>query len=701
MFKRVLVLGLPLIFFSCLFFTNKSAHAVTGSDWIAGKIITDSIFTDKSAMSVSEIQSFLNNEVPNCDTNGTQTSELGGGTRAQYGAAHGNPPPFTCLKSYYEVPKTKPGPGIPKSNYGGKPRPAGSKSAAHLIWDAAQAYNISPKVLLVTIQKESVGPLITDDWPFKSQYTYAMGAHCPDTAPCDSDYAGFSIQIRESARLFRYYLDNMGESWWTYKKPGVNSILYNPNSSCGSKSVNIVSKATAALYTYTPYTPNKAALDNLYGTGDSCSSYGNRNFWRLYNDWFGSTLKESKVRFISCSGQNYLVENNISSKRLITQTGMDAWKLEDNDFFPEELGCSYPNYSLQLDRLIRSRSSQKLYLVDEGKAYLVANQSVATAWGIGSINQDAPYFNSSSILVKLSTVSTLPQVAKSTNPDVSTVYLIDGDKRYPIADPDSLKLIRGYDEVPMSTFSVSLLQTLTASSTIDYSFKIGSDWYLLDHNKTRKIGSSASARWNSFLSGPTLSSGILNIFGDNTTLSASFKRDYYFYRLLNGPSLEYTNYDYVANDWGVSNSPVITKLLTNKILGDITPDYIQGVTGNVRLVSCSGSKYLVERFIAKRRPITSDGLAAWGFADKYFMVNDKACGYSVYSVSVDQLIRSRHTKKVYYVDSGKAYYVDSQAKADAWGFGNLQSTDYPQFNTQSILDNLQLAGSINSSPPTP
>jgi hypothetical protein len=29
-------------------------------------------------------------------------------------------------------------------------------------------------------------------------------------------------------------------------------------------------------------------LSNLYGTGNSCSSYGNRNFWRIYYEWFGN-----------------------------------------------------------------------------------------------------------------------------------------------------------------------------------------------------------------------------------------------------------------------------------------------------------------------------------------------------------------------------------------------------------------------------
>lgn len=275
-------------------YQNNQASAAAARDWKAGRIIDDAVFTNKNDMTVGEIQNFLNNKVPNCDTWGTKTSEFGGGTRAQYGASKGNPAPFTCLKDYYEVPKTSPGPGVPASNYGGAPIPNGARSAAQLIWDAAQRYNINPKVLLVTIQKESAGPLTTDEWPFRKQYTYAMGAHCPDSGPngsanCDENYAGFSLQISESAELFRWYLDSMSQPWWSYKKPGNNSVLYHPNGGCGSSNIYIETKATAALYTYTPYQPNQAALNNMYGTGDGCSSYGNRNFWRIYTDWFGTT----------------------------------------------------------------------------------------------------------------------------------------------------------------------------------------------------------------------------------------------------------------------------------------------------------------------------------------------------------------------------------------------------------------------------
>lgn len=304
MSKRLLILGIAFIQL-CLGFNSIVPHVLAADpgSWQAGDIIDDSVFTDKSSMSVQQIQDFLNSKVGTgyygrvagqCDSQGQAVSEMGGGTRAQYAASKGYSSTFTCLKDYYEVPKSAPSSSIPANNYGGKPIPAGAISAAQMIYNAAQQYAISPKVLLVTIHKESAGPLTTDDWPLEKQYTYAMGAHCPDSGPngsaqCDSNYAGFSIQIAESASLMRWYLDNMNQPWWPYKKLGSNSVLYNPNSSCGSSTVSIKSSATAALYTYTPYQPNAAALNNLYGTGDGCSAYGNRNFWRIYSDWFGST----------------------------------------------------------------------------------------------------------------------------------------------------------------------------------------------------------------------------------------------------------------------------------------------------------------------------------------------------------------------------------------------------------------------------
>jgi len=53
--------------------------------------------------------------------------------------------------------------------------------------------------------------------------------------------------------------------------------------------VSIRNLATASLYVYTPYQPNPASLAAYPGDGDACSSYGNRNFFRMFQTYFGST----------------------------------------------------------------------------------------------------------------------------------------------------------------------------------------------------------------------------------------------------------------------------------------------------------------------------------------------------------------------------------------------------------------------------
>ena len=90
-----------------------------------------------------------------------------------------------------------------------------------------------------------------------------------------------------AARQFQRYV--APGNTFRYKAGQVNAIQWHPNANCGASEVYIVNNATAALYNYTPYRPNQAALNNLGGTGDACSSYGNRNFWKFFTDWFGST----------------------------------------------------------------------------------------------------------------------------------------------------------------------------------------------------------------------------------------------------------------------------------------------------------------------------------------------------------------------------------------------------------------------------
>ena len=302
----------PLIVFSSifsiaiiasgLFFAAQktlNTHALSADRWRAGEIISDNNFTNSNSMSEEDIQRFLDSKL-DCDLYGERPAyEYGSNEKRAVFARKikGWPgPPYVCLNKYYEVPKFEAGGGMPASNFDNPTAtpPAGSKSAAWIIKDAANRFNIDPKVLLVKIGTESAGPLTRDNWPMKSQYKYAMGSHCPDSGPngsanCDQGYAGFSIQMYSAAALLRFYLDNNEKPWWKYKRPyQTQNILYNVvQTGCNGSDVYVKNKATAALYTYTPYQPNEAALNNMYGLGDRCSAYGNRNFWSTYWNWFG------------------------------------------------------------------------------------------------------------------------------------------------------------------------------------------------------------------------------------------------------------------------------------------------------------------------------------------------------------------------------------------------------------------------------
>ncbi|MGV8970508.1 MAG: hypothetical protein ACOH1J_08660, partial [Microbacteriaceae bacterium] len=145
------------------------------------------------------------------------------------------------------------------------------------------ACGISAKVILVTLQKEQ--GLVLKKAPSDSALRWAMGMACPDTAPCNTAFAGLGTQIVTGTRQLKVY-----KAANFARQPGTNFIGWHPNSDCGGTYVNVQNYATAALYNYTPYQPNAAALANMNGTGDSCSSYGNRNFWRFYTQWFGSTV---------------------------------------------------------------------------------------------------------------------------------------------------------------------------------------------------------------------------------------------------------------------------------------------------------------------------------------------------------------------------------------------------------------------------
>ena len=284
--KRGTILVSAVLFFSTMIgpiILAKNVDALTGSDFKPGRIIDDAIFYNPNSMFAQDVQNFLNSKMPSCDTNGQKPySGNTSLTRAQWAAQNNKPsPPYVCLKDYSQnVPSMAP------DSYCSGGISAGVKSAASIIKEVSNACSINPQVLLVLLQKEQ--SLITDDWPWPIQYNAATGFSCPDTAPCDPNFAGFFYQVYYGARQLQRYAKQ--SNLFNYRAGQTSYILYNPDANCGGTNVYIENQATAALYNYTPYQPNASALNNLYGSGDACGAYGNRNFWRMFNDWFGTTL---------------------------------------------------------------------------------------------------------------------------------------------------------------------------------------------------------------------------------------------------------------------------------------------------------------------------------------------------------------------------------------------------------------------------
>lgn len=168
---------------------------------------------------------------------------------------------------------------------------ASGQTAAQIISGVATSCGINPKVLIVMLQKEQ--GLVTAANPTDKNYTIAMGLSCPDDGDCDAAYYGFFNQVFGAAHRLKYYQAHFKD--YNYRPKQTAYIQYNPDKSCGGTKVYIENDATAVLYNYTPYQPNKAALEGLAdgsgGEGDSCSTYGNRNFTLFYNVWFGDPTR--------------------------------------------------------------------------------------------------------------------------------------------------------------------------------------------------------------------------------------------------------------------------------------------------------------------------------------------------------------------------------------------------------------------------
>lgn len=163
----------------------------------ANYIIADWVFTDQTTMNETDIQHFLNIHGP------------GGG------------PSF--LASYA----------------------VGGRSAARIVHQAAQAYQVNPQLLLTKLQVEwsLIVRYSPSSPPSQFALDYAMGYGCPG-GECDSRWKGFAVQVESAAARLRGLYDGDYAGYWN--GPGTP---YPPSGQPVATPSNV---ATGVLYIYTP-----------------------------------------------------------------------------------------------------------------------------------------------------------------------------------------------------------------------------------------------------------------------------------------------------------------------------------------------------------------------------------------------------------------------------------------------------------------
>ncbi|QCB93129.1 hypothetical protein [Cellulomonas shaoxiangyii] len=325
------------------------AEAADPAAFRSGSIISDALFFDGGAMTPADVQQFLELKRPTCTAG------------------------YVCLKDYVAPTTAQPAePGM-CAGYAASP----GESAATIIAKVGASCGISQKALLVTLQKEQ--GLVTATAPGETRYRTAMGFGCPDTAPCEAQYYGFFNQVYRAARQFKRYAAN--PTAYSYRAGRTNTILFHPSgaAACGSSSVYIENQATAGLYIYTPYQPNSSALTNLYGTGDGCAAYGNRNFWRDYTDWFGSTQVGANLVRTVGDPQVYLVTLDRKHPVDDVETLDSLSSLGPVGYVSQAFLDSRPT-GTRLGRFLRDRAGL-VYLVDRGWLFQVRDCAQLSAWG--------------------------------------------------------------------------------------------------------------------------------------------------------------------------------------------------------------------------------------------------------------------------------------------------------------------------------
>lgn len=221
-----------------------------------------------------------------------------------------------------------------------------SASAAKIIYDTAQTYDLNPKMLLVMAEKESSAITRSTATSAATDWTlgYAVCDGCSKSDPNVQKYAGLAKQFDAAGnRIANSYLADLKDHGYTISGwgPGISKTTID------GLEVTPSNDATAALYTYNPCV-------GAYGGGDP--NYGcNSLFAKLYYAWFpalkypnGSLLQDGATGaiYVLRDGKKILFQNKtafLSSYSLEQVIQVSTVVL---DQYPDGGSIAIPNHSL-------------------------------------------------------------------------------------------------------------------------------------------------------------------------------------------------------------------------------------------------------------------------------------------------------------------------------------------------------------------
>ncbi|MBA3679280.1 hypothetical protein H0W80_03795 [Candidatus Saccharibacteria bacterium] len=598
------------IFLSTILLTGNS-RAANSATFNPGRIIDDGVFTNKASMSAQDIQIFLNSKVNSCNTG------------------------YTCLKDYIE----------------------NGKSASQIIWEQSQNYNINPQVIIVTLQKEN--GLVTDTFPQAWQYRTAMGFACPDSGSCDPAYYGFTNQVGQGARHFRNYFDN-NPNWFIPYTPGASTIKWSPNASCGSSQVFIENRSTAALYSYTPYQPNQAALNNLYGLGDNCSAYGNRNFWRDFTDWFGSTNSTEFITQViqAPNDSRYFLRIGNTKMWIPTTETYSSWRL--SSFSLTQVPQSFFDSLATLPDLKQvGRAGPYYYFVSNGEKHYIPTLQHLQNWGY--TQQDINNVSATLVLNNIPETNHLGRFAKSSDSNDQRHWLMNSSQKNNLPNND---ILYQWGYIPSNEITTTPEYLTLKSIGPDASRFVSSSGskYIIDTN--RKIilaDDNQVANWGSpaFTEISSLALGFVQSITSSNFIKPANDPKWY---LLDGGNKRYLPDGNVLNTWNYTNN----LLVISQNLGDLLPS-ANNARSIIRVTSPVDKTFVLD---GKKHWIPDQNtLNAWeNDSSTIDIYNPASISGLIDSTNASAIFQIQGTPHIYTVEAESIRHIPDINTLNAWGY---------------------------------